>query len=773
MEFFTQQHFDLLNKYHSQKNDKSNDEHNEAYKVLGEAYQLVHTWANNVKNTLFDQGKVDIRKAPTNQAQQFASYLWAKVYPKKDSPKELAYTVAINTDGLDVKIDTVGLNDKDPKRLNYLEARGQFSKSGIVSTLSIEDCLAMDMEQLLQWTKKQIESFTMSYDEVTNEIGLNSGGEFPHIEKCKASPAFDKFLSKKGLNKLAFDDAIRVVHQAEPRFDLYNINKASSALRFGNKESAQKSGKVAGLFLFEERKLKLFFSKRYDREEPVRLILSDDLEENEQLIIEALQKQYATFKENGLCGKSRWPKDYGEAEAIEEDDSEDAHHNVTPLNQILYGPPGTGKTYYTIQASVNAAEPEFESKSRADLKKKYDELVAEKRIRFITFHQSYGYEEFVEGLRANSDDGKISYDVEPGIFKELCTVATENIKNDSNSDFFEDFNACWGAFLSEFMNLEDDSGITIKTKKSSFIIKSFTNKTIYFEKSNGDRSHTLAIKTLIDVFYGKRVIKGGLSVYYKPFIEHLKLLGNSLPVKPKIRKNYALIIDEINRGNISKIFGELITLIEGTKRSGEGQDEALEVVLPNSGDPFTVPNNLYLIGTMNTADRSLAMMDTALRRRFDFVEMIPKPELFNDVIVKGIDLELLLSKMNQRIEVLYDREHTLGHAFFMPVKALVGDQDRAFNELRVVFKNKIIPLLEEYFFEDWNKIRLVLGDNQKAEDLQFISEEKQSFDSLFGNDHGLNSYQQEEKSYRLLPFDNDVWNSPEAYIGIYKATKED
>ncbi|MDF9400388.1 hypothetical protein EYW48_13660 [Vibrio sp. 1180_3] len=242
-------------------------------------------------------------------------------------------------------------------------------------------------------------------------------------------------------------------------------------------------------------------------------------------------------------------------------------------------------------------------------------------------------------------------------------------------------------------------------------------------------------------------------------------------------QRFVLVIDEINRGNISKIFGELITLIEPSKRAGN--EEALELVLPISGKAFSVPDNLYIIGTMNTADRSLAMMDTALRRRFDFIEMMPEPKLLQGALVKGIDLEQLLSVLNQRIEILYDREHTLGHAFFMPVKALVdaGEQGKAFNVLVSVFKNKIIPLLEEYFFEDWSKIRLVLADNQKTnnESQQFVLEQKQKTDdlkSLFGKGHNLDQYGQSVVKYTLAGSSARVWADAEAYIGIYKPREE-
>ncbi|MCV5525196.1 AAA family ATPase, partial [Escherichia coli] len=207
---------------------------------------------------------------------------------------------------------------------------------------------------------------------------------------------------------------------------------------------------------------------------------------------------------------------------------------------------------------------------------------------------------------------------------------------------------------------------------------------------------------------------------------------------------YAIFIDEINRGNISKIFGELISLIEVDKRAG--MPNAMSLQLAYSGDHFSVPGNVDIIGAMNTADRSLALMDTALRRRFDFVEMMPDLSLLSEAKVKGIELESLLEKLNSRIEALYDREHTLGHAFFMPVKNALdaGDEEAAFKQLKIAFQKKIIPLLQEYFFDDWNKIRLVLADNQKQDDnLQFVIEKTDDLDTLFGNNHGLRRHDQQ------------------------------
>ncbi|HCF7342806.1 hypothetical protein APA24_30630 [Pseudomonas aeruginosa] len=194
---------------------------------------------------------------------------------------------------------------------------------------------------------------------------------------------------------------------------------------------------------------------------------------------------------------------------------------------------------------------------------------------------------------------------------------------------------------------------------------------------------------------------------------------------------YVLIIDEINRGNISRIFGELITLIEPSKRAGAA--EALEAVLPYSKRHFSVPDNVYLIGTMNTADRSLAGLDIALRRRFVFREMPPRPELLDGVEVQGLNIGKLLRVMNQRIEVLLDRDHCLGHAYFMPLTEQGLKDDDRLAKLELIFRNQILPLLQEYFFEDWQRIQWVLNDHRKPAIDRFVEQDKQDVASLFGN----------------------------------------
>jgi 5-methylcytosine-specific restriction endonuclease McrBC GTP-binding regulatory subunit McrB len=340
------------------------------------------------------------------------------------------------------------------------------------------------------------------------------------------------------------------------------------------------------------------------------------------------------------------------------------------LNTIIYGAPGTGKTYSTIEKALEIIDSKFldeKRNNREELKSGFDAFVMKGQISFVTFHQSFSYEEFVEGIRAETtEDGKINYFVKSGIFTEIsdkAKKAREKAKEEKGEEFKE----------------ED-------------------------------------VEKYVD--------------------------------------NYVLIIDEINRGNISKIFGELITLIEESKR--DGNDEALTITLPYSNKPFSVPNNLYIIGTMNTADRSLALMDTALRRRFDFVEMMPQPELLRGISVDGIDIEKMLTTMNKRITVLYDREHTLGHAFFMPLikKPTIG-------KLTEIFKNKIIPLLQEYFFEDWEKIRKVLGDDKAKTKIPFIA--KEDLKGLFEDE-----FDDESSILYTLNEKEKVLTNAASYINIYE-----
>ena len=300
--------------------------------------------------------------------------------------------------------------------------------------------------------------------------------------------------------------------------------------------------------------------------------------------------------------------------------------------------------------------------------KKVGTSYTKENFKFITFHQSYGYEEFVEGIKpifdGENEDGDITYEISKGIFYQCC----------ENALLLSDYKGK----LRDFCDLPKD--------------------------------------------------------------ERQKFFNENTP-------KYAIFIDEINRGNISKIFGELITLIEPSKRLGA--DDEIMVELPYSKEKFGVPSNLYIIGTMNTADRSIALMDTALRRRFEFVEMMPEYDNLNEINIEDINIGKMLKTINERIEYLYDRDHTIGHAYFINVSDL--------KTLANVFKNKILPLLQEYFYDDWEKIRLVLGDSQ------FIKEKK-SANALFksGTDYINDKI--------LYEIDKEAFYDEQNYLKIYNST---
>lgn len=241
------------------------------------------------------------------------------------------------------------------------------------------------------------------------------------------------------------------------------------------------------------------------------------------------------------------------------------------------------------------------------------------------------------------------------------------------------------------------------------------------------------------------------SVYVRAILNYLKSQGLE-DYKEKDEKTnlpYIIIIDEINRGNVSKIFGELITLIEPSKRIGE--KEELKVILPYSKKEFGVPKNVYIIGTMNTADRSITSLDTALRRRFEFIEMMPDVSKLS-MDCEGINLQELLKAINTRIEYLLDREKTIGHAFFIGVENL--------NDLKSIFQNKIIPLLQEYFYNDYALINAVLNDNG------MIFEDKKD-DKYLQKIKNLDSVNSERSIYNIASFDDKIWDKIEIYQAIY------
>lgn len=436
-------------------------------------------------------------------------------------------------------------------------------------------------------------------------------------------------------------------------------------------------------------------------------------------------------------------------EEFESNNTQKMLNQNSSLNQILYGPPGTGKTYHTIDKALEILGENLES--RDEKKAKFDEYVKNGQIVFTTFHQSYGYEEFVEGIKPslNSDENsQINYKVKDGIFKELCKKALEN------RDDIESFNFYINDLKEKTKEDANNPEKYFQLPNTKYSIQYRGGKTFrikFDDMSKNHKDYPVSIDNIEKLYKTSNIDEIYNSAYVKAILNYLKSQGlkDYKEKDEKINLPYIIIIDEINRGNVSKIFGELITLIEPSKRIGESEE--LKVTLPYSGKKFGVPKNVYILGTMNTADRSITSLDTALRRRFEFIEMMPDVgKLSNNC--EGVDLQKLLEVINARIEYLLDREKTIGHAFFIGVENL--------EDLKKVFQNKIIPLLQEYFYNDYALISAVLNDNGMIEKCE-------KDDKYLQKIKNLDNVDSEKIIYNIASFDNKIWNDIKTYQAIY------
>ena len=537
--------------------------------------------------------------------------------------------------------------------------------------------------------------------------------------------------------------------------------------------------------------------------------LYSDLAEFIKKVVPYIDSQISLFtKDNPTWGSRRFEKkdwDYFNesyqnrlerypAEVIEKDELEnrkDAIEIINPIksdhpnNQILYGPPGTGKTYHSIELALNILGVETKNLSREEIVSRYEDYRKEGKIAFTTFHQSMSYEDFIEGIKPNLDDveNEISYEIKDGILKSISKLAIQEFVKwgDSTSMTFEDR---YDKLLELINGFESGYSLNSKTGSKLLLAEVTNRENIKVSHDKGNRSYIVSKARLEKVFHGikhnaqitninkaiRNIIGGSNATAYWAVNEFLNKMEDENSAyeinthltdlqSESIIKNvdwanaadlnvdrYVLIIDEINRGNVSAIFGELITLLESDKRLDSTNKIVLK--LPYSKIDFGLPSNLYIIGTMNTADRSVEALDTALRRRFSFREVLPDAKIISSQAeehgsddIDGINLVEVLETINKRIELLLDQDHTIGHSYFLGINDQEGLKD--------TFKNKVIPLLQEYFYNDYYKLELVLGSG-------FVERKRIEVASkIFAGSRSNIDIDIPEFKYSLLPINKD------------------
>jgi 5-methylcytosine-specific restriction protein B len=795
---FTREHFKLLNKWKGTKYDNTVPEHKAAYEGLKQAYAATELWAKHLQQSLFPDGPPpEVLKKPTNQANNFLAYNWAKVYPSRNAPKQLAYTVGIDVNaGFVVKIDTVGLSDDDPKRAAYLKLRGDFNGSSIVATIGIEEGLEKSLSDLMKWSAEVIPKFNPTYHTIVDQLGLAvpEVSDSDVLARFHGKPEFKARKWSKDSDAL-FCEFARAVNQAG--LDWWHVGGAGIRLKFGRKQKgSQRSSAVMGVIRGTRApKLKLF--EMLGNEDERGKYISFDSDSALPLVdnLQSHKDDFAIWQPNRVMRDGFWPDDL-QPEAAEEDTDmpdelvdDDPSTRVLPapldraaFNRIYYGPPGTGKTYelqrlldsdYT-QTVSSVPKAEWQNQQILD------------RIGTLTW-----WEALAAALYDLGGKAKVAELERHAFVRAVATVKgrLNNIKQ-----------TLWGTL--QHHALEESATVKVKLRMAPFVFDKTAESVWTFAGEWQEECADLI--ALVDEIHqgpkddGQEICRYEFVTFhqsygYEEFVEGLRPVlsdeaddlryeikqGVFLRLCERARQDpahaYAIVIDEINRGNVSKIFGELITLIEIDKRAGS-KNEAT-TTLAYSGKPFSVPSNVDIIGAMNTADRSLALVDTALRRRFDFIAKMPDTSDVEGAPLAGltvqaeagdIDVRKMLAIINQRIEALFDRDHTIGHAYFTRLSEVAEPARLA--QLGEIFRQRVLPLLEEYFFEDWQKIRLVLGDNQKPEHahLQFIHELDQQEDltSLFGDQNELDQFSA-RKRFEINP---GAFALGAAYVGIYAPT---
>ena len=605
-----------------------------------------------------------------------------------------------------------------------------FLKSKGANAVIIQEENKFDMLELLKkFDKKELEEYYGFLDEIIENFGLQENDKrlvFNYTDKILVFTIGQRYIFYVKQAK-STDYKFRVISENPICDDYINFDGSPEAYlnRIQNFNQI-KSNSISVLNAIEKelKRTQISSYSKYNKKELERMAFDIDFR-NEILS----QLEYQTTTEKPM-------------ENINSD-------KKIPLNQILFGAPGTGKTHRLINEYFDL----FTVKESSLTKEQFAESIISDlswwqviTIALVDLEEAKVNEIHEHPLVKIKESISQSKTIRPTIWGQLQAHTVKECefvnveKRQEPLYFYKDANSNW-TIKNELLNeLYPDAKQILESYKnfkpsSDKQIKNY--EFVTFHQSFSYEDFIEGIKPDLNLENGELAYKIEDGVF--------KQLCNKARRDP--HNKYALFIDEINRGNVSAIFGELITLIEESKRAG--REDEIEVLLPYSKEKFSVPNNVYVIGTMNTADRSVEALDTALRRRFSFVEMQPNPNILLDSEYLDVDLKRLLETINQRIEVLVDKDHQIGHSYFIGIQNI--------EDLKQTFKDKIIPLLEEYFYGDFGKIGLVLGGS-------FICQEenKAKFPKNFVYE---NDFLEDKKVYRFTPFEN--WNE-QTFISVYE-----
>lgn len=649
-DFFTEEDFEQLQKLAGVNKIVGNEVHQQVYDYLRVTYAKTGYWAKQVQKKLFPEGKVHLIQKPTNQANNFEQYHWAKIFPDKQTAVSglLAYTVTIDTDEqFVIKIDTVGLSEADERRQTYLQIRGEYTRSPIVKILPAEQVLDKGWKYLIDLSANIIASLKPEFNKLLNLL--------PGTEQ--------NYIINNSFNRP--DMALNTILYGPPgtgkTYKLQSLSNGFIVKKAVQTREEFLEALIPELTWWETVAASLMILKeaavpQIEKHEFIKVKAKQSGTKHvKQILWGSLQGHTDPKFPNVQVANRTEPFIFEKLEdSIWKVHSDEVEKNCPEVLHFLNG------------------VKNFKAETHVEID----------NFKMVTFHQNFSYEDFVEGIKpvfGIFETDNLRYEIQEGVFYQCCNEAVRLAGYDS----------------------------------------------LY--------------KCLSDTREARQL-------------------------RMKAAPPYALFIDEINRANVSSVLGELITLIEDDKRLG-AENEVTNIILPYSKTPFGVPLNLYIIGTMNTADRSVEALDTALRRRFVFEEMMPNPALLSrerlvwklwwdfskllwheepykskeselyrllgvtesfghdnkiwDLIKagkeesqislfsnmpdtgNGISLEKMLTVMNKRLSALLTKDHTIGHAWFMNVYNLT--------DLQKAFKQKILPLLQEFFYNDYAKIGLVLG----------------------------------------------------------------